>query len=86
MSTLSDRLRGIIRPAVAPPSVASGFSPTEPDIVPRANPADLENLLDGRWYGHCFIVERKFAPSTKYGRMRIGELAERPAGPYTGKP
>ena len=69
MSSLSDRLREIVRPAKA--------GRYEPDVVPRANPADLENCLEGQWYGHCFIVERKFAASTKYGRMRIGELAER---------
>ncbi len=37
---------------------------------------DLETLLGGRWYGHCFIVEHRMAPSEKYGRMTIGELAE----------
>ena len=71
MSELSDRLRGIIRPPVA-----SGFSRTDHDVVPRANPADIENCLEGRWYGHCFIVERRMAPSAKYGRATIGELAE----------
>ncbi len=65
MSSLSDRLRDII---TAPPRA---------DVVPRANPSDLENLLEGRWYGHCFIVERRFASSTKYGRATIGELAEK---------
>ena len=75
MSELSDRLRGIIRPLGS--GVASGFSRTEPDVVPRANPSDLENLLEGRWYGHCFIVERRMAPSAKYGRATIGDLAEK---------
>ena len=75
MSELSERLRGIIRPPGS--GVASGFSRTEPDVVPRANPSDLENLLEGRWYGHCFIVERRMAPSAKYGRATIGDLAEK---------
>jgi hypothetical protein len=72
VSTLSDRLRGIIKPNpsdVVPRSVASGFSQTEP--------LDLETLLDGRWYGHCFIVERRLPPSTRYGRMTVGDLAGR---------
>src|SRR5215467_6041650 len=70
MSSLGDRLRGII-------------TPNRSDVVERAAPAvratdgDLETLLDGKWYGHCFIVERRLAPSAKYGRSRIGELAER---------
>jgi len=75
VSELSERLRGIIRPPGS--GVASGFSRTEPDVVPRANPSDLENLLEGRWYGHCFIVERRMAPSAKYGRSTIGDLAEK---------
>jgi len=70
MSSLADRLRGII-------------TPNRADVVERAAPAvratdgDLETLLDGKWYGHCFIVERRLPPSAKYGRSRIGELAER---------
>ena len=70
MSDLSDRLRGIIKPVTS-------------DIVPRAASAfgrpdvDIETLLDGRWYGHCFIVERRLEPSARYGRVTIGELAER---------
>src|SRR5437763_1101362 len=65
MSTLSDRLRGIIKP------------PPRADVVARANPSDLENLLEGRWYGHCFIVERHMATSAKYGHATIGDLAEK---------
>jgi len=65
MSSLTGRLREIIK---APPRA---------DAVPRANPSDMENLLEGQWYGHCFIVERKFPASTKYGRDRIGDLAGR---------
>ena len=73
MSDLSERLRGIIK---APPAS---------DIVPRAAAAaavgrpdvDIETLLDGRWHGQCFIVERRLEPSTRYGRVTIGELAAR---------
>jgi hypothetical protein len=70
MSSLADRLRGII-------------TPNRADVVERAAPAvratdnDLETLLDGKWYGHCFIVERRLSPTAKYGRSCIGELAER---------
>ncbi len=72
MSSLADRLRGVIN---GPPK--AGPARTESDVVPRANPSDLENLLEGRWYGHCFIVERRYTPSTKYGRITVGELARR---------
>src|SRR6185436_9918023 len=73
MSTLSDRLREIVRPA----KPGRYGARVDEDVVPRANPADIENCLEGQWYGHCFIVERRFPAATKYGRMRIGELAER---------
>ena len=71
MSVLADRLRGIIK------------APSGADVVPRAAPAfirsegDLETLLDGRWFGHCFIVERRMAPAARYGRTTIGDLAAR---------
>src|SRR5947207_1217061 len=70
VSELSERLRGIING----PAKTGHY---QSDVVPRANPSDLENLLEGRWYGHCFIVERRLAPSAKYGRMIIGDLAGR---------
>ena len=73
MSTLSDRLRGVING----PAKAGHYQKAEPDVVPRANPADLENCLDGRWYGHCFIVERRLPPANKYGRATVGDLAGR---------
>src|SRR5437016_14280042 len=84
VSELSERLRGIIRPPGS--GVASGFSRTEPDVVPRANPSDLENLLDGRWYGHCFIVERRMAPSAKYGAPRMAIPRESSTQPATARP
>src|SRR5215470_11074041 len=65
MSSFSDRLREIVKPNRA-------------DVVERAAPAvrasegDLETLLDGRWYGHCFVVERRMSSSQKYGRQTIG--------------
>ena len=70
MSELSERLRAVING----PAKAGHY---RSDVVPRANPSDLENLLEGRWYGHCFIVERRLPPSAKYGRMTIGDLAGR---------
>jgi uncharacterized protein YprB with RNaseH-like and TPR domain len=71
VSELSDRLRGIIR------------SPSRADVVPRVASAftqadaDLETVLGGRWYDHCFIVERRMMPSERYGRTTIGDLAAR---------
>jgi uncharacterized protein len=77
VSDLSERLRGVIKGPARGPAQAGHYQGTDSDAVPRANPADLENILDGRWYGHCFIVERRLPPSTKYGRMTLGDLAGR---------
>jgi uncharacterized protein YprB with RNaseH-like and TPR domain len=71
VSSLADRLRSIIK------------APSGADVVPRAVPAfvesegDLETLLDGRWYGHCFIIERRMPATARYGRTTIGDLAAR---------
>jgi uncharacterized protein YprB with RNaseH-like and TPR domain len=71
VSTLSDRLRGIIK------------APSGADIVPRAAEAvrqadgDLETLLGGQWHGHCFIVEHRMTAAERYGKATIGDLAAR---------
>ena len=71
MSELSDRLRGIIRPLGS--GVASGFSRTEPDVVPRANPSDLENLLEGRWYGPAELDEQRILLEAVLARIEAGD-------------
>jgi len=78
VSTLSDRLREIVRgPAQAGPCERGVARGVDRDVVPRANPIDLENCLEGQWFGHCFIVERRFPATRKYGRATLGDLAER---------
>ena len=80
MSSLKNRLR---KPSSAVPvrlkpdatasvvPVASGFSRT---VTP---PDDIERVLDGRWEGQRFVVERHMPPSSRCGRATIGDLAAR---------
>ena len=77
MSTLADRIRGIVRTPGAPG--ASDDAPPDP-----ANPRDLSDLSDalgGEWSQTngraCYVVERRWAAGARHGREAIGALAER---------
>ena len=73
MSSLADRIRGI----VAPTGVARGSSPADAAGLEPCPTADLEQVLGGAWCGGCFVVTRRWEPSAMHGRERIGDVAER---------
>ena len=85
MSSLADRIRGIVAPVgVAQSSnVAQGFSPAMNAGLKACATADADiaAILGGSWReasgGRCFVVERRWKPSALHGRERIGALAER---------
>ena len=81
MSSLADRIRGIVAPAGAARGVAQGFSPADAAGLKACATPDLERILGGAWReadgGRCFIVDRRWDPSALHGRERIGALAER---------
>src|SRR5438270_14080695 len=62
LSSLADRVRGILAPSAAPlpANRESGI----------ANPAALSEL-GGEWRGNVFVVERRFAPAARHGREPI---------------
>ena len=70
ITTLKDRLRGIVKPA-SETVVVSGFSRTESDGVSRT--------LNGAWRetqaGRSFVISRRFAPGDLHGRHRVVEFA-----------
>jgi uncharacterized protein YprB with RNaseH-like and TPR domain len=78
LSSLADRIRGI----VAPSGVARAG-----DVAQRSSLADagvnacaasnLEELLGGAWLDGTFVVDRRWDRSALHGRERIGALAER---------
>ena len=62
---------------MAPGSSAAGLQ-TNPARL--ATPPDLPGLssaLGGEWRSGCFVVERRWEPSARYGREAIGTLAQR---------
>jgi uncharacterized protein YprB with RNaseH-like and TPR domain len=76
MSTIGDRIRGIVKaPAPAPDAAA-------PPAVPKNGPTvssapTLDRTLGGDWRNGCFVVERRREPHAKHGREPIAALAER---------
>jgi uncharacterized protein YprB with RNaseH-like and TPR domain len=76
VSTLRDRLRQVVNPAGSP--LPSSASPAGAGMVPP-DARDLEALLGGVWRdsspGRSFVVRRRYAPESPYGRYRVGEFA-----------
>jgi uncharacterized protein YprB with RNaseH-like and TPR domain len=80
-SKLAERLRAIVQsdkvrlkpdPTLALSGVGSGFSRIAPDV---------SHALGGGWCERdglsCFVVERRYAPDTTYGRDRVAAIAAR---------
>ena len=77
MSSLADRIRGVVG-AVNPqseirPSTSSG----RPEPVEGRNTAPNLECLDGAWQGEAFVVERRWEPGARHGREEIGAVAAR---------
>ena len=75
MSSLADRIRGIVapgRPALSGPSDLP--APSALSVPPALS--DL-SPLGGEWRAHVFVVDRRWDPSALHGRERIGALAQR---------
>ena len=72
MSSLGDRIRGI----VAPSGAAQGLCPADAGLKAGAT-SNLEELLGGAWLDGTFVIERRWEPSAHHGTERIGALAER---------
>ena len=71
MSSLTDRIRGIVTPA----SARSNAVPACPALPAHPAPADL-STLGGDWRGDCFVVDRHWAPSARYGKDAVGTFAQ----------
>jgi uncharacterized protein len=72
VSTLSDRIRGIVgttKPVTRIPSAS-------PPASRRSLDLDL-SPLGGAWRDACFVVERRVDASARYGKVVIGDLAAR---------
>ena len=75
MSSLADRVRGIVKPSPvhgvgADLRVGPGGHTDPPS-------QDIERTLGGEWRDGCFVVERRLPPATRHGRETIGGMAQR---------
>jgi len=78
LSTLADRIRGIVRPATADPAPAPARPPapvTGESQIPNPESPGL-TCLNGEWRDGCFVVERRWNPDVGHGRDAIGTYAE----------
>ena len=73
MSTLADRIRGIVGQGTPGVPVPAGIG--SPDREPECR--DL-TPLDGAWIDRCFVIERRADPSEPHGCETIGTIADGP--------
>ena len=76
MSALADRVRGIVTPLAGrsnlPASAARPACPAHPALPAQT---DLSTLA-GEWRDGCFVVDRRWDPSARYGKEAVGTFAE----------
>ncbi|MCU1385672.1 MAG: hypothetical protein JWL71_4369 [Acidobacteria bacterium] len=75
MTSLADRIRGIVAPHGVAPGVSSGDAGVTASTTPPTG--DIAAVLGGEWRANAFVVDRRWEPSAFHGRERIGALAER---------
>ena len=75
MSTLAERLRGMIGPAEHSPAARDAWSDVEGQPLRRA---DIAELLEGEWRGsngHSFlVVDRVYRPGYRHGRVSVADI------------
>lgn len=90
MSTLTDRIRGVLqapglKTSDLPPSRRNGPGAFPSDVErvqgSHGEEGSLERVLGGEWRQHdgagCFVVETRQDPSTRHGDELLGTLADR---------
>jgi uncharacterized protein YprB with RNaseH-like and TPR domain len=69
LSALADRIRGIVTPPAGRSNLPA--SPAHPA------PADVDlSRLAGEWHDGCFVVDRRWEPSARYGKEAVGTFAQ----------
>lgn len=77
MSSLADRLRGILPPSPATsarqgPATATSLRDGRGDTLRAGNAADI---LGGEWRDDFLVVERRYSPGYRHGRVAIADAA-----------
>jgi uncharacterized protein len=77
LSSLGDRIRGIVKAPGPPPASSAAPSSAPPPPRPAAPaPSDVGRTLGGDWRGGCLVVERRRPNGTRHGRQTVGAVAE----------
>jgi uncharacterized protein YprB with RNaseH-like and TPR domain len=82
VSTLTDRIRGIVRggsawlPLDVPDATERVGVAVPRHSDHRADPSRLSRVLGGDWSGPCFVVEREWKPTARHGAQEVREVAE----------
>jgi uncharacterized protein YprB with RNaseH-like and TPR domain len=72
VSSLADRIRGIVKSPVA-----QGFSPAGGAGLKACVTENLSDVLGGVWSDGCFVIERRIAAAIRHGAETVGSIAER---------
>ncbi len=78
MTTLADRLRGIVAASLARSPSATPLAVPLP-APPGSEPSRL-SLLGGEWRGAVFVVEQRVESSVRHGLETVGAIADRVGG------
>ena len=73
MSSLTDRIRGIVTSPAGRLNLPASSALPAPPV--HSAPADL-STLGGDWRGDCFVVDRRWSPSARYGKEAVGTYAQ----------
>lgn len=78
MSSLADRIRGIVGAGTAaanPQSAINSQSAINPQSAIRDPQSSVLSSLGGQWVEGCVHVEREWKPSARHGSVEVGALA-----------
>ena len=76
MSALADRVRGIVTPAAGRSNLpVSAALPPHPALPALPAQTDL-STLGGEWCDGCFVIDRRWDPSARYGKEAVGTFAQ----------
>jgi len=77
VSVFADRLRGIVKPPAAArrhePSPADSSS--QESLTTPASPPDAADVLGGEWRDDYLVVDRRYSPGYRHGRVAVADAA-----------
>jgi len=79
LSSLADRIRGIVAPRVVGADPCVGQSEPGGHMGPPLHESHtgIAAVLGGEWRANAFVVDRRWEPGARHGREEIGAVAAR---------